>query len=152
MYVSHAVRYAADTILFEPIHRHSRLSARSCGGPRRFRRARRITFYFLLSPRLSPTRRDVLKFSGIEGEGDGALSRGQSECDMLSLQSYLVCQTHIHHGAKLTVYAHPLSRHVVSNRLSLPLMRSGTYSCFILSKNTSYSRRDESADCPRIMC
>lgn len=54
------------------------------------------------------------------------------------LQSHLVCQANIHHSTKLTVYAY-LSRHIVSNFQTLPLMRSGTYDCFILSRNTSYS-------------
>ena len=136
------------------IHRRSRLSARSWGGLRWFRRTRRITFHFLPSPLLVSTigRRDVLEFSGIEGEGDGTLSRGAYKSARVlyagPLQSYLVCQTHIHHGTKLTVYAYRLSRHIVSNLLRPPLMRSGTYNCFILSKNTSYSRRDDSADCP----
>lgn len=57
--------------------RHSRLSARSWGGLRWFRRSRQITIYCPLFPLLAAIigRRDVLKFSGIEGEGDGALSR-----------------------------------------------------------------------------
>lgn len=56
--------------------RHSRLSARSWDGSRWFCRSRQITFYFLLFLLAAIIRRrDVLKFSGIEGERDGALLR-----------------------------------------------------------------------------
>ena len=59
----------------------------SWSGLRWFRKSRRITFDFLLFSFLATTigRCNVLKFSGIEGEGHGTLGyKSQSECDSLA--------------------------------------------------------------------